>query len=272
MNLTSLGSSLSSVTSRVEFIDVQDQYTYNEDLICKYCLIDYEIQEGDRIAIFKLGWQYIKDYLLFEWASKNADNNFIVFNKHCLPKSTTDLYQFCFISGENNVHGASEPFQFVEKPKNYRSLFRYSSFAFDNSMPDDYKSLNNPSPSSINIPDIIERDRETIRLKEENEFLRNTLKLLAGKQTGKDYNAEIQNLKKITSELQLTLGNQQNQIRDLQVQVSNWSVNYKALQKEKENLESTCANLKRNLQKDLNINTDIDLGELESMPPFPFAK
>ncbi|KAF5287151.1 hypothetical protein FQA39_LY16029 [Lamprigera yunnana] len=269
MNLGSLDSRFSSISSRVDFIDVRDHYTYNEDLICRYCLTDYQVQEGDRIAIFKLGWQFIKDYILFEWAPKDVPENFVVFNKHRLPKNTTEIYQFCFISGENNVHGASEPFQFVEDPKSYQSLFRYMSHKGLNSLPDEYKSLSNSSAMPINIPDVIERDREMLRLKEENQFLRSTLKLLVEKQSGKQLTADVEILKKSMSELQFTLFNQQNQIKNLQIQVTN-SINYKKSQND--NLECACGGLKKNFQKDLNINTEFDLGELESIPPFPFAK
>ncbi|KAK4872106.1 hypothetical protein RN001_016230 [Aquatica leii] len=246
MNLVGFNSTLSSMSSRIEFIDVQDQYTYSEDLTCKYNIIDYDIQEGDRIAIFKLGWQYIKDYVLFEWVPQNVDHNFVVFNKHYLPKNTTDIYQFCFISAENDVQGASELFHFVEKPRNLSNLSLYS------------------------ISDINE-DRETLILKEENEFLRNTLKVISGEQKANDYNNDIENLKKVTSELRVTLTNQQNQIKDLHLTVSNWCIDYKALQKEKENLENICENLKKCFQKHLNYMC-IDFGEFESMPPFPFAK
>lgn len=273
MSTGDLDSRFSTIIPRVEFLNVQDQYSYNEDLICKYYLIDYEVQEGDRVAIFKLGWQYIKDYILFEWTPKESETNVVIFNKPCLPKNTSEIYQFCFISGENNVLAASEPFQFSDKTKNYQSLFKSSVFKLDSSMPDDYKSLSNASPSSLNnIPDIMERDREMLRLKEENEFLRNTLRILIGKQTTKKYDSDIQDLKKMITNVQLTVVNQQNQIKDLQLHVSRCDSNYKSLQIEKDNLESTCDDLKKRLYRDININTDDEFGELESLPPFPFAK
>lgn len=273
MSTGDLESRFSTIIPRVEFLNVQDQYSYNEDLICKYYLIDYEVQEGDRVAIFKLGWQYIKDYILFEWAAKDSETNVVIFNKPCLPKSTSEIYQFCFISSENNVLGASEPFQLSDKTKNYhQSLFKSSIFKLDHSMPDDYKSLSNASPSPINnIPDIIERDREMLRLKEENEFLRSTLKILIGKQMAKKCDGDIQDLKKMITDIQLTVVNQQNQIKDLQSHVARCDSNYKSVQIEKDNLEGRCDDLKKRYQ-DVNISTDDEFGELESLPPFPFAK
>ncbi|KAB0793408.1 hypothetical protein PPYR_13028 [Photinus pyralis] len=273
MNSGDLESCFSTIIPRVEFLNVQDQYSYNDDLICKYYLTDYEVQEGDRVAIFRLGWQYIKDYILFEWAPKDSEANLVVFNKPCLPKNTSEIYQFCFISGENNVLGASEPFQFSEKTKNYQSLFRSSVLKLDSSMQDDYKSLSNASPSSLNnIPDVIERDREMLRLREENEFLRNTLKILISKQNPKKYDSDIEDLKKLTADLQLTVVNQQNQLKDLQLHVAKCNSNYKSFRIEEDNLESACDNLKKRFDRTLNISTDDEFGELESLPPFPFAK
>lgn len=52
-----------------------DQYSYNENLRCTYKFNDYTPQEGDRVAIFKLGWNFVKDYVVFEWAPLNTDKD-----------------------------------------------------------------------------------------------------------------------------------------------------------------------------------------------------
>lgn len=59
----------------MEFIDVLDQYSYNENLQCTYKFNDYTPQEGDRVAIFKLGWNFVKDYVVFEWAATGTDKD-----------------------------------------------------------------------------------------------------------------------------------------------------------------------------------------------------
>lgn len=71
---------------QVEFVDIHDQYPAHEDLICKYKFNDYTPQEGDRVAIFKLGWSLVKEYLLFEWAPTDSKDNIhhIVFNSKYL--------------------------------------------------------------------------------------------------------------------------------------------------------------------------------------------
>lgn len=50
--------------------------------MCKYHFNDYTPQEGDRVAIFKLGWTLVKEYLLFEWAptDSNAKIHHVVFS------------------------------------------------------------------------------------------------------------------------------------------------------------------------------------------------
>ncbi|KAG5897078.1 hypothetical protein JTB14_036305 [Gonioctena quinquepunctata] len=58
-----------SMKAAVEFLNVLNQYCYNDDLICTYEFNDYTPQEGDRIAIFKLGWNFVKDYI-----TKTIDN------------------------------------------------------------------------------------------------------------------------------------------------------------------------------------------------------
>lgn len=70
---------------QVEFVDISDQYSSQEDLVCKYQFNDYTPQEGDRVAIFKLGWTLVKEYLLFEWAptDSNAKIHHVVFNSKC---------------------------------------------------------------------------------------------------------------------------------------------------------------------------------------------
>lgn len=76
----------------MEFVDILDQYSSQEDLICKYQFNDYTPQEGDRVAIFKLGWTLVKEYFLFEWAptDSNAKIHHVVFNSEYKKKTTQE--------------------------------------------------------------------------------------------------------------------------------------------------------------------------------------
>lgn len=68
---------MTHVNFQVEFTSILDQYSCNEDLIVNFEFGDYVPQDGDRIAIFKLGWSSVRDYVCFEWVPTK------VINKHC---------------------------------------------------------------------------------------------------------------------------------------------------------------------------------------------
>lgn len=59
----------------MEFLNVQDQYCYDEDLVCEYSLVDHIPREHDRVAIYRVGWTNVQDYMLFEWAPLKAEGN-----------------------------------------------------------------------------------------------------------------------------------------------------------------------------------------------------
>lgn len=79
---------------QVEFVNVQDQYCYDEDLICEYILIDHVPQEHDRVSIYKIGWAQVKEYVLFEWAplATKEEVQRVVFNS----KLSTHFVVFFF--------------------------------------------------------------------------------------------------------------------------------------------------------------------------------
>lgn len=105
----------------VIFTDIKNVYSYSEDLVCKFRLNDYSLQEGDRVAMYKSGWSSVKDYILFEWAPidipniANAESE-VVFSSQDLPKDESDRYQLCYISGENDLQGASIIISFCKNP------------------------------------------------------------------------------------------------------------------------------------------------------------
>ncbi|XP_044758818.1 tax1-binding protein 1 homolog A-like [Coccinella septempunctata] len=110
---------VSNKESAVIFVDIEETYSYNEDLICKFVLNYYTPQEGDRIALYKLGWKSVKDYVVFEWAPVGVPENVehqVIFEKQYLPTIESEIYQICYISSENILHGATIPFQFQKDP------------------------------------------------------------------------------------------------------------------------------------------------------------
>lgn len=58
---------------KVIFHNIEEKYNYQQDLICAYSLTEqFVIKTGDRIVLFKLGWQQATDYVLFEWVQSPA--------------------------------------------------------------------------------------------------------------------------------------------------------------------------------------------------------
>ncbi|KAF6204461.1 hypothetical protein GE061_002802 [Apolygus lucorum] len=72
---------LSSVTksqySQVVFHDVCDMYPTDSDIKCRYTLTsDVSAQPGDKVAVFKVGWSSVSEYLTFERAPQpNEDGS-----------------------------------------------------------------------------------------------------------------------------------------------------------------------------------------------------
>lgn len=142
------------------------------------------------------------------------------------------MFQLCYISSENRTYGVSEPFQF------YNPSMKLSSVDY-------LKSLGDSDYSSLNY------ERELLRMKEENKFFRDKLQIFMN----------------MLINTQTLLCQQQKEIDKLkercqQLEEKNTSISVS------DNLCGT------NSVKTLGtlIYTDFDVGELETLPPFPFAK
>ncbi|CAH0564357.1 unnamed protein product [Brassicogethes aeneus] len=231
-----------SMKHNVEFPSINDQYSCGEDLIVSFKFAEYMPQDGDRIAIFKLGWSSVRDYVCFEWAPTKLIGNLssVVFKKDVLPKSLTDMYQICYISRENELHGASSPFQVGSNFTNPMTC-----------------SLESNKKSLI----IIEKnkDEEIQRLREENHMLVEALKLVVRQE--KRYEQDIKSLKIVIDRLSNGITNQQQEINLIKAKVFDNDQN-----KIVNNLESLKIQNESKIIKD-----NLDLGDLKSIPPFPFS-
>ncbi|KAG5885492.1 hypothetical protein JTB14_013510 [Gonioctena quinquepunctata] len=257
----SMESNFVSMKPAVEFLNVLDQYCYNDDLICTYEFNDYTPQEGDRIAIFKLGWNFVKDYIVFEWAPVGSMEKIhtVIFNKHILPKNNIEIYQICYLSGENELHGASSSFQFSsgKSPKG-----KVPALVLDN------KKITKEVSGANDI--------EIKTLKEENAFLRDTVKTLIAQinpEPIKNYDEDIRQLQKITDTLKLDLVSQQQEIDSLKSKIIEAGEEYKKIYLEKYKIEKKYEQLKSKKESDSKRTVDLltfDIDELKSIPPFPF--
>lgn len=61
---------------------MQPVYSYNQDLICRYALLDYVPCENDRICVYIVGWTDVKKYEVMEWVPVAEENNVstVIFN------------------------------------------------------------------------------------------------------------------------------------------------------------------------------------------------
>ncbi|XP_030754196.1 tax1-binding protein 1-like isoform X1 [Sitophilus oryzae] len=243
----------------VEFLSVLDQYSISDDLHCEFKFNDYIPQDGDRITLFKFGWNDAKDYLLFEWVPFGLKETryFVTFPKDVLPKNQLQLYQICYINGENEVMGASTPFQFNAEPSEVKQDSKPTNFDVTD------------SKISTN------KDQELSLLKEENIMLKDTLKALISKRLIKNYDQEIAEVKELTESLKKMLLDHEKEIDSLKSKIRQGGEEFRKLYLEKVKVERKYEKLRnktikeeRNKTIESNDKLSFDLGDLPSLPPF----
>lgn len=101
----------------VAFVNVQKSYPPGEQLKIGYTL-SQELKRSTRdwVGLFKVGWTSSRDYYTFEWAPALADEHLmgeVTFAGRRLPPEDNHFYQFCYVTSDGRVRGASPPFQFL---------------------------------------------------------------------------------------------------------------------------------------------------------------
>ncbi len=101
-------------TDCVSFKEVLKSYAPGEALSVQYDLQeDYIPASRDWVGLFQVGWTSSRDYYTFEWAPTPETNKGTVkFAGRRLPPEDSHFYQFCYVSSNGRVRGASPPFQF----------------------------------------------------------------------------------------------------------------------------------------------------------------
>jgi hypothetical protein len=99
----------------VSFVGIQKSYSPGKKLDVSYTLQESHIPATrDWVGLFRVGWSSSRDYYTFEWAPQPTDNKGSVeFAGRRLPPEDKHFYQFCFVSSDGRVQGASSPFQFT---------------------------------------------------------------------------------------------------------------------------------------------------------------
>lgn len=123
-----------------------------------------------------------------------------------------------------------------------------------------------------------DRQDELQKLREENVMLRASLKAIIASKNGqslKNYDSEIMELKKITDNLKEAQAHQQKEINMLKIKITNGGEEYKKLYLEKVKIEKKYDKLKNKMEDNGKNDPEIlnfDIGDLKSIPPFPFSK
>lgn len=127
-----------------------------------------------------------------------------------------------------------------------------------------------------------EYEKEFLELREENSVLKAALKALSSKtnEEGKNYDKDIADLREIIDSLKTALTQQQQEINVLKMKIKQCGEEYTKLYLEKMKLENKVQ--KEKLEKPKGIGrqvitsvmneSDIDLSNLPSLPPFPILK
>lgn len=108
----------------VVFHSIQECYPPEINIECRYTIKPTVTPNSrDWIGVFRVGWQSLKEYVMYEWApmpSVHAGDgkpisNRVVFPGKSLPESNEEFYQFCYVTSVGDIRGASVPFQIKTK-------------------------------------------------------------------------------------------------------------------------------------------------------------
>lgn len=157
-----------------------------------------------------------------------------------LPKSGPDMFQICYINKDNELHGASSPFQVSVNVNPMTTSIE--------------------SKKSLVLIDKI-KDEEICRLKQENQMLIGALRLVV--QQEKSYQQEVSNMKSVMDKQTEFIKNLQMEMKLIKEQLFGGNpANVMSFEKKLDDLKQ------RENEKVLKANMDI--GDLKSIPPCPF--
>ena len=105
--------------SKVIFNEISESYATDADIECRFYIGDAVVAEDeDKIGLFRVGWTHALEVLAIKKvADCLTDNEFgekkVKFSAAELPKSTEEFFQFCYLTSNDDICGASTPFRFV---------------------------------------------------------------------------------------------------------------------------------------------------------------
>nr|CAB3266820.1 tax1-binding protein 1 homolog B-like [Phallusia mammillata] len=112
--------------SQVIFPDVPDFYPPEKDVKVTYIVTEtIEPSSRDWVGLFRVGWASPRDYSTYIWAPKPLQEDStgnksqtVTFQAYQLPGDDNEFYQFCYVTKQGYVRGASTPFQFRMSTEN----------------------------------------------------------------------------------------------------------------------------------------------------------
>ena len=105
----------------VVFEEIRKSYAPGERLEVSYAIqASSELKPATRdwVGLFRVGWSSSRDYYTFEWVTQQDETmkGTVSFAGRRLPPEDKHFYQFCYVSSDGRVRGASSPFQFCISP------------------------------------------------------------------------------------------------------------------------------------------------------------
>lgn len=106
-------------TGDIQFVDISESYPLSKDITVRYkTSSETSVTHNSRdwIALFRVGWTSNKDYHSYVWAapSNHEDGTSqVVFPASSLPAESEHFYQFCYVTRDSALRGASPPFRFA---------------------------------------------------------------------------------------------------------------------------------------------------------------
>eukprot|EP00914_Ancora_sagittata_P018246 GHVO01036068.1.p1 GENE.GHVO01036068.1~~GHVO01036068.1.p1 ORF type:complete len:850 (+),score=186.68 GHVO01036068.1:74-2623(+) len=116
MDLTS--SLQKSDYAQVIFDGTPEVYPTGSDIMCCYTVTPLLVPDKkDWLGLYRVGWRSAKDYVNFLPApeateSQKETHQEVTFKADDLPDDDGEFYQFCYVTANGLVRGASTPFQF----------------------------------------------------------------------------------------------------------------------------------------------------------------
>lgn len=107
--------------SQVIFVEVKEYYEPGERVFCRYKVTGGLYPHAkDKVCLFRLGWISAQDYKVFvhapmppKYQAGMIFDSVVTFEgSEVAEQDSDDYYQFCYINHQDQIRGASTPFQF----------------------------------------------------------------------------------------------------------------------------------------------------------------